>query len=66
MKFLTQKKIYIRWTWIILYKLLQIEITAKINLNDLCKEREQLLLAEQITAIDIRNFLTQRVLQKST
>ena len=66
MKFLTQEKIYIRWTWIILYKLLQIEITAKINLNDLCKEREQLLLAEQITAIDIRNFLTQRVLQKST
>lgn len=66
MKFLTQKKIYIRWTWIILYKLLQIEITAKINLNDLCKEREQLLLAEQITAIDIQNFLTQRVLQKST
>lgn len=66
MKFLTQKKIYIRWTWIILYKLLQIEITAKINLNDLCKEREQLLQAEQITAIDIRNFLTQRVLQKST
>ena len=66
MKFLTQKKIYIRWTWIILYKLLQIEITSKINLNDLCKEREQLLLAEQITAIDIRNFLTQRVLQKST
>ena len=66
MKFLTQKKIYIRWTWIILNKLLQIEITAKINLNDLCKEREQLLLAEQITAIDIRNFLTQRVLQKST
>ena len=66
MKFLTQKKIYIRWTWIILYKLLQIEITAKINLNDLCKEREQLLLAEQITAIDIRNYLTQRVLQKST
>ena len=66
MKFLTQKKNYIRWTWIILYKLLQIEITAKINLNDLCKEREQLLLAEQITAIDIRNFLTQRVLQKST
>ena len=66
MKFLTQKKIYIRWTWIILNKLLQIEITAKINLNDLCKEREQLLLAEQITAIDIRNYLTQRVLQKST
>ena len=66
MKFLTQKKIYIRWSWIILNKLLQIEITAKINLNDLCKEREQLLLAEQITAIDIRNYLTQRVLQKST
>ena len=66
MKFLTQKKIYIRWSWIILNKLLQIEITAKINLNDLCKEREQLLLAEQITAIDIQNYLTQRVLQKST
>lgn len=66
MKFLTQKKIYIRWSWIILNKLLQIEIPAKINLNDLCKEREQLLLAEQITAIDIQNYLTQRVLQKST
>ena len=45
MNFLTQKKISIRWTWIILNKLLQIEITAKVNLNDLCKEREQILLA---------------------